>query len=162
MPVGIAQVVNNTSSTLYYHNTESGHNDTVYAKSRDQENNSYIPSSNTTDDTLPYASSGHYLKLTVGGYAPIKISDDDWKFKIVAPVDYGGGGGESEAWYGSLDNGSRYIIRVDEVKDEYNKYCSVTILKYQDRCEVTAGYIALQVIQQAAPIVAMVLLAIFI
>ena len=163
MTVEIVQVVNNTAYTLYYHNTESGHGDTVYAKSQDQENKNNIPSSNYYNDTLPYSSADNnkFLELTLDSYGPIKVQDDNWRFKVTAPVDYEKGNVE-KSQYGSLDDLGKYIIRVDTVQDGYNKYCSLTILKYEDKYKVTAGYIASQLIQQAAPIVALVLLAIFI
>lgn len=52
-------------------------------------------------------------------------------------------------------------MRVDEVYDGGNTYAALTFYKYEDKYKVTVSYIALQLIQQAGPIVALVLMAIF-
>lgn len=89
----------------------------------------------------------------------MEISDDNWKFRIVGPVD--GTSERTEARYGSLVNGGKYILRVDEVNDGKAKWCSFTFLAYEERYKVTVGHIASRLIQHASPIVALVLMSIF-
>ena len=77
-------------------------------------------------------------------------------------VDYADHSGEREQHrYGKLDNGGQYIIRVDEVGGGIYRRMSITIYKYEEKLKVTVGYIGLQIIQRATPVVALVLMAIF-
>ncbi|KIJ59622.1 hypothetical protein HYDPIDRAFT_170696 [Hydnomerulius pinastri MD-312] len=158
MPVGIVQVMNNTSRTLHYHNLESGHNININPKTQQYENDGWIPSSNFHDDRVPFRSSNH-IKVWLDNGPAVEISDDNWKFCIVGPVNYS----SETAVYrcGSLDHGGKYILRLDGVDDGKTKNCGLTFLKYEDKYQVTAGHIASQLIQHAAPLVALVLMAIF-
>ncbi|KAJ4480215.1 hypothetical protein J3R30DRAFT_3470360 [Lentinula aciculospora] len=54
MPIGIIQVMNNTSRTLHYRNLESGHTITIKPKTEQYENHGWIPTSIFHDDTVPY------------------------------------------------------------------------------------------------------------
>ena len=78
MGVGIVEVLNNTSYTLHYHNTETGHKFDVERKTSQHENEGRIPSSNFQDDMLPWYSTGKSVAISLGSSSPAKISDDDW------------------------------------------------------------------------------------
>jgi hypothetical protein len=160
MPIGIVQVMNNTSRTLHYHNLESCH--TIHINPKTQQNGndgSWIPSSNFYDDTVPFSSSNHIRIWFDKPDAVVKISDDNWRFRLVGPVPYPS---ESvEDWYGSMSNGDKFILRMDEVQSGKTMNCGLTILKYEDKYKVTGGSIASQLIQHAVPVVALVLFAIF-
>lgn len=158
MPVGIVQVMNNTSRTVHYHNLESGHKIDIKPKTYQYENNGWIPSSNFYDDTIPFSSSSR-IEVKLDNGPIVDISDHDWKFRMVGPVD--GTGERAEAEYGSLKNGGQYILRLDEVDDGRVKRCAFSFLEYEDKYKVTAGYVAAQLIQHAAPVVALILMAIF-
>lgn len=159
MPIGIVQVMNNTSRALHYKNNESGHKIDIDPKTDQYEDEGLIPSSNFYDDTVPYKSSDHIDVWLGDDGTKVKIADDNWRFYINGPVDYTSE--RSELWRGSLDNGGQYILRVDEVNDGGYTYAAITIYKYEDKYNVSASYIALQLIQQAGPVVALVLMAIF-
>lgn len=158
MPVGIVQVMNNTSRTVHYHNLQTGHKIDIIPKTDQYENNDWIPSSNFHDDTVPYTSTSH-IEVKLDDGPVVDISDHNWKFHMVGPVD--GTSEREEAEYGSLTNGGKYILRLDEVDDGRVKRCAFSFLQYEGKYKVTAGYIAAQLIQHAAPVVALVLMAIF-
>ncbi|CAB4494533.1 hypothetical protein RhiirA5_356255 [Rhizophagus irregularis] len=157
MPVGIVQVMNNTGFKLYYNNIESGRTFEIDPKTQQYENYGWIPCSDFYDDTLPYASSGKHIKIQLNNYTPMKISDNNWKFKIVGPT--GPSGEETEDWYGSLRNGDKYIIRLDEVKDNYGSKFSIMAYEYEDKYKSTGGHIVSQIIQHAAAAFGIVLMA---
>ena len=158
MPVGIVQVMNNTSRTLHYNNLESGRKIDIPPKSQQHESNGWIPSSNFYDDRVPWRSSNH-INVWLDNGPMVEISDDNWQFSIVGPVPHTGE--RAEARYGSLSNGGKYILRLDNVDHGAANHCSFTFLAYDDKYRVGAGYIASQVIQHAVPVVALVLMAIF-
>jgi len=164
MPVGIVQVMNNTSQTLNYENLESGHLITVPAKTQQYENDEgWIPSSNFYDDGVPFYGSSH-IRIWLGDQGAdnspkAQISDDNWKFHIIGPAPFTSE--QFEGTYGSLSNGGQYIMRVDEQKDALSLNVALSFLKYEAQYKVTVGWAVLQTIQNAAPIVAVVLMALF-
>ncbi|KIL58325.1 hypothetical protein M378DRAFT_333223 [Amanita muscaria Koide BX008] len=159
MTVSIVQVMNNTSRTLHYHNLKNGKKIDIGPKTQQFENNAWIPSSNFYDDEVPSYSSGHSINVWLENGPTLEITDDKWRFRIVGPVAYTNE--RAEDWYGTLTSGGQYILRVDEVDDGRSKNCGLSFLTYEDKYRVTAGYIASQLIQHAAPITGMVLMAIF-
>jgi len=163
MVVYIVQVMNNMSRTLHYHNLESGKEISLKPKTQKYENNGWIPSSKYSEDAIPFRHSNHINVLPKNGYKSgpiVEISDDDWKFRIVGPVSYTNE--RAEVRYGDLGRNDKYILRLDEVHDGKITNVGLTFHKYEDKYKVTADYIATQLIQQLAPVVALVLMAIFI
>src|SRR6188768_1105089 len=158
MPVGIVQVMNNTSRTLHYENLESGHKIDIDPRTYQYDHNGWIPSSRFHDDTVPFRGSNH-INVWLNNGPKVEISDNSWKFCLVGPVSYANERAESS--YGSLVNGGQYILRLDEINDGWTTNCGFTFLKYEDKYKVTGKYVASQVIQHAVPIIAIVLMAIF-
>lgn len=162
MTVSIVQVMNNTSRTLNYNNLVTGYKFDIAPKTQQYENDGWIPSSNFHDDTVPaydYSEPTSHIELKLDNGPRVDISEDDSRFRIVGPVD--GTSERAEDWYGSLESGGQYILRVDEVNDGQAKRAGLSFLKYEDKYKVSAGYIVSQVIQHAGPLVALVLMAIF-
>src|SRR4051812_24149117 len=102
MPVGIVQVMNNTSYMLYYNNLESGYTFHIPPKTQQYENDRLIPSSKFYDDTLPWYNSNRpdkHIEIKINDVIA-KISEKHAKFNIITPVD-----DLQEGQYGSMYNG---------------------------------------------------------
>ncbi|KAM6503847.1 hypothetical protein JOM56_000790 [Amanita muscaria] len=159
MTVSIVQVMNNTSRTLHYRNLKTGQQIDINPKTQQFENDGWIPSSDFHDDEVPSRSSIWHINVWLNNGPTVEITDEKWQFRIVGPVAYTNE--RAEDWYGTLTSGGQYILRVDEIDDGRSKNCGLSFLKYEDKYRVTAGYIASQLIQHAAPITGMILMAIF-
>ena len=159
MPVGIMQVLNNTSSTIRYHNYESGHKFELKAKTQQYENDGWIPSSDTKNDTLPWYDSNRndkHIEIKVGT-AQLKLSERDAQFYYVYWVDHG----DVEKYLGRLTNGARYVVRFDGVQEpDGSRGLSVSIYNYEDKLETTLGYVAASLLHNISANVASVLMAI--
>lgn len=159
MPVGIMQVLNNTSSNIHYNNKESGHNFDLGAKTEQYENNGWIPSSGTKDDTLPWYDSGRddkHIEIKVGT-ALLKLSERDSQFYYIYSVDHG----SAEKYLGSLTNGGQYVVRFDGVKEPSgNQELSVSIYYYQDKLKTGSGYVFASLLQNVSANVASILMSI--
>lgn len=158
MTVYIVQVVNNTSRTVHYRNLETGHKVDIEPKTDQYENNDWIPSSNYHDDAVPHWKSSH-IEVKLDDGPVVDLSDNNGKFRMVGPVE--GTSERAASEYGSQSRSGQYILKLDEVHDGLVKSCGFTFLEYEDKFKVTAGHVASQLIQQAAPVIAMVLMAIF-
>ena len=160
MVVAIVQVANNTSRTANYYNTESEYQAPPISPKTDYyENNNWVPSSDFKDDWVPYKGSG-YIEVWLDDGPKVQISDDNYQFYMVGPTP--GTSERSESWH-AFDRGvGRFILRLDEVQGSNGeKDCGFTFLKYEDDDNVTVGYIAYGVLQAAAVVVPIVLMAIF-
>jgi hypothetical protein len=162
MPVGIAQLLNNTNFKLHYHNTESKLEFDVPVKTTQYENNGWIPSSDTTDDTLPWYNDDdpedHIIRIKVGDNQDLKFSEKDAKFRVSYPTS----NGYETISMGGLDNGARYVIRLDEsLRLDSGSILSVSIYKYDDTLKASSGYIAASLLLSAGTVVAAALMAIF-
>lgn len=160
MPVGIMQVLNNTTSTISYNNRESEYTFTLGAKAQQYENDGYIPSSDTKDDTLPWYDANRddkCIEIQVGT-ALLKLSERDAQFYVSYWVDQGG---DASMSLGSLTNGGRYVVRFDGVKQPNGRHeLSVTIYNYQDKLATGAGYIVASLLYHISANVAAILMAI--
>src|SRR5688572_14227665 len=147
MPAGIVYVANNTSRTLYYHNIESDYKFFIKPKEEKYENNDWVPISNFRDDTIPFHSSGRYIEIKLDNSPPIKISDDKYQFTLVGYLGVNDRE-ETQQWYVPLENGEKYIIRVDEIIENGIRMPAITILKYdEDKFKkVEAGYVIAQIL----------------
>ncbi|TDL20799.1 hypothetical protein BD410DRAFT_899300 [Rickenella mellea] len=158
MVVYIVQVMNNTSRTLHYHNLESDKKIDIQPKTVRYENNGWIPCSKYYKDAVPYKATNH-INVRLNNGPTAEISDDRWKFGIVGPVSYTNT--REEYRVGDLKSGGQYMMRVDEIHDGRETNVGFTFYEYEDKYKVTATYITLQLIQQLGPVVALVLMAIF-
>ncbi|RYP53586.1 hypothetical protein DL768_001450 [Monosporascus sp. mg162] len=159
MGAGIVRVMNNTNHTLHYHNTESGVKFDIGPKTDQYENNDWIPSSDYKYDSLPSYSSGKSIQVSIADLTPMLVTNDGGKFSIVYPTENSGETAQNRS--GDVNSGWEYIIRMDQLEERTVKKAAMSIYKYEAPLGVTPGYIALQLIQQAAPIVVLVLMAIF-
>ncbi|KAK3934070.1 hypothetical protein QBC46DRAFT_223607, partial [Diplogelasinospora grovesii] len=75
-------VVNNTPFYVHFYNTEDKKSITVAPKNKNTEPNDHIPSE-FCDSWVPYQSSGKYIEVSIGNSGPVRISDDDYKWKFV-------------------------------------------------------------------------------
>lgn len=156
MVVYIVQIMNNTSRALYYNNNESASVGMIGPKDQQMGRNAGIPSSNHRLDPVPYRTSGNRIKLQFSGSdSQLLLQDDDWEFRIEGPVPYSGT--NARGWYGKLEDGAKYILRVDEVVDGMVKCAGLTFLKYEDKYRVSDSRIDSRKIQHATVCVALVL-----
>jgi hypothetical protein len=81
MVAAIRRVVNNTPWVVHFYNTEDHLTLTVDPK-HESERNHHVPSK-SCDSWIPFASTGNYIELTLGDSAPVRLSDDNYQFKIV-------------------------------------------------------------------------------
>ncbi|KAF8957607.1 hypothetical protein BDZ97DRAFT_1762863 [Flammula alnicola] len=67
---------------------------------------------------------------------------------MVGPVD--DSTDRAESFHGALQNGGRYILRLDEFRNNSVTRCAFSFLQYQNELNVETGFIASQIITQAA------------
>ena len=159
MVVSIVEIANNTSRTVNYHNLESGYEVAIPPKTQQYENNDWVPSSDFKDDWVPYKDSSH-IEVWLDNGPTVEISDDDYQFYMVGPTP--GTSERSESWHAFDHDVGRFILRLDEVQNDNGETdCGFTFLKYEDDDYVDAGYITSQLLQAAAVVVPIVLMAIF-
>jgi len=160
MVIAIVQVMNNTSKTLHYYNHETQRSLEVKQKTQQYEKRGWIPSSSFHHDQVPYRCSGFHIDIWLGDAGPrAEIQDDDWKFRIAGPVSYSRK--KIVDRYGSLISDGHYILRVDEVRDGRVRNAAFTFLEYRHEFKSVDGHVASRTIQQAAVVVGLVLLTIF-
>ncbi|KAM0745385.1 hypothetical protein ACQRIT_000769 [Beauveria bassiana] len=128
MPVGIAQVVNGIGTAINYENYESKRRFLVQGRSRSQYDNDILPSSDTTDDTLPWYDAGRddkYIGIVALGLE-LKLSERDGKFYIYNDF-------QDHISFGWLTNGTRYVLRFDHLTRPHGSDgLRITIYKYED------------------------------
>jgi len=156
MPVSIVQVMNNTTRTLHYYNRESGHGFDLDPKPEYYINDGLIPCSNYYDDQVPSQKSGQ-IAVKMGDGPNAQISDDNLQF-CIAGFFICGGSWYAEDRFGPLDNGGKYILRLDEFASPGCGSFSLTFLLYEDQFRVTRRYIDCQSIQHAVPAVTAILM----
>ncbi|OAA60035.1 hypothetical protein ISF_06046 [Cordyceps fumosorosea ARSEF 2679] len=110
MPVGISPVLNGTTSTITYHNFESRRQFEVQGRTRSQYDSDKLPSSNTTDDTLPWYDAGRDDKdigIVALGHT-LRLSERDARFYLYDTNVH-------SLSFGHLTNAWRYVLRLDPV-----------------------------------------------
>lgn len=166
MTVYFALILNNTSKSLDYWNSDTGYRVTVKPKTDQYENDDgWIPASNYHADRVPEQSSGKFIKIWYNGddsdHRSTYITDDNWMFSFRGNFSEHGSGDRETKRHGSLKSTASYVLRVDEVDYEGHKRAGYTVYEYEDRHGATPGYITVKLIQEAAIIVGLVLMAIF-
>lgn len=145
MPVGIVQVLNNTSHTLRYHNLESRWRFDLPPTPSDQPEgpmrSKYIVSSAFHDDTVPFHNSNHisiWFDDTTDSRHTIEISDDNWRFRVAGIIAGQGTKIDALPYGSSLTNGGQYMLKVDEYEARRGapKQCYLRFLKYEDWCKL--------------------------
>jgi hypothetical protein len=158
MVSAILRVVNNTPWVVHFHNTEDKLNFTVSPK-QESENNDQIPSK-SCDSWIPYQSSGKYIEVSLGDSAPVRISDDDHKWKF---VDFPDGVTRQgiQSWVVGLETG-QYVLyfKTNQTKDGKTQG-ALSILKYDSGNMDKTDYILSSVLQNAVMVVSLVLMPIF-
>ncbi len=154
MPVGVAQVVNGTTSKITHHNYESTRQFTVQEKSQSQYENGELPSSGTTDYTLPWYDFGRddkYIAINVLGL-DLKLSERDAKFYL-----HNNSGGSLS--FGSLSNGARYVLRFDALRRlNGSDGASITVYEYEDSMKSSNGEVDGAILQAYEANAAMILI----
>ncbi|KAM3502304.1 hypothetical protein MY10362_004931 [Beauveria mimosiformis] len=154
MPVGIAQVLNGTTSDITYHNLESGRQFGVQGRTRSQFDNDKLPSSETTDDTLPWYDSGRddkYVAIVTLGYN-LWLCEREARFHI-----YDNNGHSLS--FGHLNNGYRYVCRFDPVKRPNGQDgLSISVYVYVDAIHSSNGEVSASMLQDYEPNAAMILI----
>jgi len=140
MPVGVVQVINDTSRTLNYHNTETGKKISVPPKVTKLQEDGLIPSSDYYDDTVPFQSSGH-IKISLDNAPGVEISDKDWRLSFRNAVN------EDPKVSLSLnfDNGDKFMLYVGEV---WKERPVLFVFKFEDKCKADGGHIAVNLARQ--------------
>jgi len=136
MPVGIMQVLNDTSSPIDYHNRESDYKFTLKAKTQQQVTEGRIPSSDTRDDTLPWYDADHsekHIEIKVGT-VQLHLSERDSQFYINAV------NGDAMN-IGRLTNGGRYVVRFYVKTLNGSQELAVTIYNYDEKLKTGSGYV---------------------
>ncbi|KDR77659.1 hypothetical protein GALMADRAFT_138730 [Galerina marginata CBS 339.88] len=159
MPVGIVEVINNTTGLLHYQNLKSGYTFTLPPLSHAQaDSDAWLPKSTFHDDTVPYKSSGKYINVWINNGPKVEISDDNWMFSLVVPTD---NLDKAEKKVASLSNGGQYILKVDQAAW---KQGSVDFIKYEySKFQATdAGFVISQTLLQSSPTIGQALLDLFV
>jgi hypothetical protein len=159
MVCAFVRVVNNTNTYVHYYNTERQKRITVPPKSEQQENNDWIPAE-SCDDWVPYEKKdGDYIEVCLGNSGPVRISDDNYRWKFVNYPD-GDAREGNEFWVKGLEP-TQYVLLFQPVNRGGHTQAAISIYKYDSQSMGTTGYIIASVLQSAAPVVALVLMAIF-
>jgi len=156
MPVSIVQVINYANGTLHYHNLKSGYKFDVAENTLGPEASGLIPSSNFYNDPVPLrqGTDDDRIKVWLDDGPRVDISDYDFQFYVSGPVRYAEG--NLADLYGDLEDGGKYILRLDEIYDGGTRTCGFTFLKYEEKLRVTTGYIGMWDIQHATSIAALI------
>jgi len=147
MPVGIMQVLNNTSTGLAYLNHESRHSFILGAATPQQETDRLVPSSITKDDTLPWYDAKNdekHIQILVGN-ANIKLSERDAQFYFEYQFE--------KSWtsksLGALSNGGQYVVKFDgALKRNGSQELSVTIYHYDTKLSASGDPIPLELLHK--------------
>ncbi|KAM3532369.1 hypothetical protein NHJ13051_000355 [Beauveria bassiana] len=133
MPVGIAQVVNGIETAVDYENFESKRRFMVLGRSPSQCDNGILPSSDTTDDTLPWYDAHR---------------DDNYICIIALGVEL----------HFSERDGELYVLRFDHLTRPHGSDgLRITIYKYEDAMKSTDGEISEAVLKRYEAIAATVI-----
>jgi hypothetical protein len=119
----------------------------------ESEPNHHVPSK-SCDSWIPYASTGNYIELTLGDSAPVRLSDDNYQFKIVEFPDGDGRQGHP-SWEKGLEANGKYVLYF---KKDGNGRGGFSILKYDEKKMGQVGYILASVLVSAGVVVGMVLM----
>ncbi|PMB72230.1 hypothetical protein BM221_002332 [Beauveria bassiana] len=153
MPVGIAQVVNGIETAVDYENFESKRRFMVLGRSPSQCDNGILPSSDTTDDTLPWYDAHRddkYICIIALG-VELHFSERDGELYIITDS----GRHISLGW---LTNGTRYVLRFDHLTRPHGSDdLRITIYKYEDAMKSTDGEISEAVLKRYEAIAATVI-----
>ncbi|KAM3506366.1 hypothetical protein MY11210_007573 [Beauveria gryllotalpidicola] len=153
MPVGIAQVLNGTKGNITYHNLESGRQFEFYGRTRSQFDNDKLPSSETTDDTLPWYDSSRddkYIAIDALRHK-LRLCERDARFHI---YDTNG----NSLSFGHLTNGYRYVFRFDPFRRPNGQDgLSVSVYVYVDAMQSSNGEVSATMLQDHEPNAAMIL-----
>ncbi|KAH6653137.1 hypothetical protein BKA67DRAFT_659779 [Truncatella angustata] len=156
----IVRVLNNTNYELTYHNTQSGKKEKVPVKSDRYENEDWVPGSDYASDPLPDYTTNKAVEVSLGSMSPMKFSNEDGNFSIVYPNEYGEAV-QVRPKNAKAVNGKEYVIRINAVREtETVSKAEAYIYEYNSDLGKT-GYIVASVLQSAAVVVALVLMAIF-
>ena len=161
MTIWLNQVVNNTGSTLDYHNLETGHKITILPKMSHGENDEgWIPASKVHRDLVPWGTPELHLWFDSEHESQrIDIADHNCRIRIVGRAEENGR--RVDEHYGSVVHGGQYILRLDEVVSEGRRKCAVTFLAYEEKYRSEGGYVRVKDIQRANAIFALVMFDVF-
>ncbi|KDR77655.1 hypothetical protein GALMADRAFT_209935 [Galerina marginata CBS 339.88] len=159
MPVGIVEVINNTTGVLHYQNEESGYTfPPINPLSHFSGGvDAWLPKSTFHDDRVPFRSSGKFINVWINDGPKMQISDNDWHFSVIGPFEHSVDRVESRVGVDGLCNGCQYILKVDQAgaKQAYFDFIKYERSKFQT---TDAGQVISNTLLETTPTIGQALL----